>query len=192
VRDKVPARIAERRESESTRQVPEAIKKGFLLAKLIEEVLEVREAATDLDKKDELADVYEVLKALISAENTSIDEVIAAADAKRNKAGGFEQGLVLLRTGLAGADNEVGKVHETEWEQILVRRVSETTYDVPFTVFGFLPLERQMIFDYEAFSVRIIFVIKKDRIQINVSRLDEQIDLDFYGLEDPTASGRKG
>jgi predicted house-cleaning noncanonical NTP pyrophosphatase (MazG superfamily) len=92
VRDKIPGHIAQRREAEVTRKIPRELKKNFLTSKLLEEALEVRNAQTPDEKRLELADLYEVFRALALTEG-------AAADEKKAKAGGFDEGLVLLQTG---------------------------------------------------------------------------------------------
>ena len=51
VRDKIPGRIAQRREAEVTRKIPRELKKSFLTSKLLEEALEVRNAKTPDEKR---------------------------------------------------------------------------------------------------------------------------------------------
>lgn len=66
--------------------------------KLLEESQEVFEAYTEIDKthlKEELADVIEVIDAMLYHNKISLEEVLAIRDAKREKRGGFETGLFL-------------------------------------------------------------------------------------------------
>lgn len=66
--------------------------------KLREETDEVFEAYTATDKtalKEELADVIEVIDAILFHRKITLDEVFAIRDAKRAKKGGFETGLFL-------------------------------------------------------------------------------------------------
>lgn len=66
--------------------------------KFIEESQEVFEAYDKEDKaqlKEELADVIEVIDAILFQNNFSLEEVLAIRDAKRAKKGGFETGLYL-------------------------------------------------------------------------------------------------
>ncbi|MEI2718260.1 MAG: nucleoside triphosphate pyrophosphohydrolase [Candidatus Nanopelagicales bacterium] len=58
--------------------------------KLVEESRELHEA-DGADRIEEMADVYEVLLALIEVEGASLDEVVQTATAKRQSRGGFEQ-----------------------------------------------------------------------------------------------------
>ena len=66
--------------------------------KLLEESQEVFEAYHKEDKKplkEELADVIEVIDAILFYNNFSLNEVLAIRDAKREKRGGFEKGVYL-------------------------------------------------------------------------------------------------
>ncbi len=66
--------------------------------KLLEESQEVFEAYDKEDKtqlKEELADVIEVIDAILYHNNISLPEVLAIRDAKKEKKGGFETGLYL-------------------------------------------------------------------------------------------------
>lgn len=66
--------------------------------KLLEEVEEVFEAYGKEDKthlKEELADVIEVMDAMLYHNNLSLPEVLAIRDAKKEKRGGFEKGVYL-------------------------------------------------------------------------------------------------
>lgn len=59
--------------------------------KLQEEAQEVREATSPAELADELADVMEVILALIQASGLSLDEIEASRLAKRSERGGFDQ-----------------------------------------------------------------------------------------------------
>jgi predicted house-cleaning noncanonical NTP pyrophosphatase (MazG superfamily) len=66
--------------------------------KLLEEAQEVFEAYEKEDKthlKEEIADVIEVIDAILFHNNIELDEVLAIRDAKKEKKGGFETGLFL-------------------------------------------------------------------------------------------------
>ncbi len=66
--------------------------------KLLEEAQEVFEAYGEKDKthlKEEIADVIEVIDAILYHNNISLPEVLALRDAKKEKKGGFETGLFL-------------------------------------------------------------------------------------------------
>lgn len=66
--------------------------------KLLEEAQEVFEAYGNEDKthlKEEIADVIEVIDAILFHNDISLSEVLAIRDAKKEKKGGFEKGLFL-------------------------------------------------------------------------------------------------
>lgn len=66
--------------------------------KLLEESQEVFEAYGKEDKsqlKEELADVIEVIDAILYHNDIKLEEVLAIRDAKRERKGGFETGLFL-------------------------------------------------------------------------------------------------
>lgn len=59
------------------------------------ELLEVYDQKDTTKLKEEIADVIEVLDAMLYHNNISFDEVLAIRDAKKAKRGGFEEGLYL-------------------------------------------------------------------------------------------------
>jgi predicted house-cleaning noncanonical NTP pyrophosphatase (MazG superfamily) len=66
--------------------------------KLLEETHEVFEAYGKEDKthlKEEIADVIEVIDAILFHNDIKLEEVLALRDAKKEKKGGFETGLFL-------------------------------------------------------------------------------------------------
>lgn len=66
--------------------------------KLLEEAQEVFDAYEKEDKthlKEEIADVIEVIDAILYHNNLELSEVLAIRDAKKAKRGGFEEGLYL-------------------------------------------------------------------------------------------------
>ncbi|HWH27859.1 MAG TPA: nucleoside triphosphate pyrophosphohydrolase [Mycobacteriales bacterium] len=96
VRDGIPAIIA----ADGRRPVVEVLSvsdyKRALLEKLHEEAAELARA-TDSSFLDELADVFEVLRALASDAGLTVEAVAAAADAKAADRGAFDDRLFLVR-----------------------------------------------------------------------------------------------
>ena len=95
IRDKIPERIAADGEKAKVRILDD---KEFLTAlenKLLEEVQEMRLGA---EKRMEIADIYEVLDALISAHGFSKEEILKIQEKKRAERGGFEKKLFLEGT----------------------------------------------------------------------------------------------
>lgn len=177
VRDNIPARITQRQESEITREIPDELLKGFLTGKLLEEALEVRNAEGTEQKTVELADVYEVIRALAHAECIPLDDVVAKADEKKGKAGGFEKGLVLLQTGILSRDRETMPDVDRPLTQVLARKISSDSYEIPFSFFGFMELDQPRTLVFENFGVRLTVRLKGDRIELRLSREAEQLEL---------------
>jgi predicted house-cleaning noncanonical NTP pyrophosphatase (MazG superfamily) len=71
-----------------------------LKEKLIEETREAIHAMPTAIV-DELADVIEVVHALVLAHNASVEELLEAVRAKQHRLGGFNGGVVLVDNGLS-------------------------------------------------------------------------------------------
>ena len=79
---------------------------GFLIGKMVEESLETREASEENDERLlELADLFEVLRALGATSNVGMEDIEAAAQKKREKVGGFDEAHLLLETSIPGPDD---------------------------------------------------------------------------------------
>ena len=70
----------------------------YLLKKDNEELLEVKAAKTIEERKKELADKLELIKAMAEFNGYSLDAIIEEANQKRNKNGGFTKRILLIRT----------------------------------------------------------------------------------------------
>ena len=73
--------------------------RDLLRAKLVEESYEVLRAATRDEIAEEIADVAEVIAALLASIETTAEEIGERREAKRVRRGGFDDGLFLVRTG---------------------------------------------------------------------------------------------
>lgn len=72
-----------------------------LIDKLDEERLEIREATSSDERLEEIADAYEVLRALAEQESASMATIALIADAKRATRGGFDMGVWVDTTHVA-------------------------------------------------------------------------------------------
>ena len=94
VRDKIPNIIKEKGETPVVRILDENEYKKELENKLYEEYKEVIKAIGD-DRVEELADMLEVIRALVSLENKTLNDVITIADKKVKKRGAFKEKIFL-------------------------------------------------------------------------------------------------
>jgi predicted house-cleaning noncanonical NTP pyrophosphatase (MazG superfamily) len=177
VRDKIPARIAARQEAGATRKLANNLKLNFLISKLLEEALEVRGAETPPERKTELADVIEIVRALAQMEGFSLDDIIGTANEKRAKAGGFEEGLILLQTGILGSRREGLTEDGKPLTQVLARKTAGDTFELPFTFFGFMEIDQPRSIVFEDFGIRLYITLKNDRIEFRIARGAEQLEL---------------
>jgi predicted house-cleaning noncanonical NTP pyrophosphatase (MazG superfamily) len=94
VRDRIPEIIQSEGRRPVTRVLDKASYRQALLAKLIEEAQEASHATAG-DLPSELADVLEVLRALTATAGMSWPQLLALAEDKRSRRGGFERRIFL-------------------------------------------------------------------------------------------------
>jgi predicted house-cleaning noncanonical NTP pyrophosphatase (MazG superfamily) len=174
VRDKIPEKIDQRQEMRVTRKIEGNLRKGFLLSKLIEEALEVREASDQSQKIEELADLYEVFRAIAEAEGVALETICQAADQKKGKAGGFEQGLVLLQTAITSGDRAA--LESDGVGEVLGDQTGEDSAEIPFSFFGFMELDQPRSIQFEQLGIRLDLTLRPDRLELKISRNSEQLE----------------
>ncbi len=94
VRDKIPEIIESNGAKPITRILDDSEYKIYLEKKLVEETNEVLESKNE-DRLEELADLLEVIKALVVIEGSNIEEVNNIAIAKSIKKGAFNKKILL-------------------------------------------------------------------------------------------------
>jgi predicted house-cleaning noncanonical NTP pyrophosphatase (MazG superfamily) len=94
VRDRIPEIIQAEGRRPVTRVLDDAGYRQALLAKLVEEAREARHATAG-DLPGELADVLEVLRALTITAGISWPQLLALAEDKRGRRGGFGRRIFL-------------------------------------------------------------------------------------------------
>ncbi|MGE6486917.1 nucleoside triphosphate pyrophosphohydrolase [Paenisporosarcina sp. NPDC076898] len=67
-----------------------------IMNKLVEELTEYQEAPTNEDAVEELADLLELIYAVLPLHGSSIEELEKVRLAKREKRGGFDKGFYLI------------------------------------------------------------------------------------------------
>jgi predicted house-cleaning noncanonical NTP pyrophosphatase (MazG superfamily) len=98
VRDDIPRNILAKGERVIFGRLAPGEAAVALIGKLFEEGLELNDARQPAQRLEELADVLEVVRGLAVTVGISWDDLVAEAEAKRKKRGGFEQQTVLLET----------------------------------------------------------------------------------------------
>ena len=98
VRDRIPVQIRRRGERAEVLKVPSDELLDVLKTKVVEESLEVLATNSTDALRAEMADVYEVLRALCRAIKQPTSKLEEDAARKRRKVGGFGTGIVLVET----------------------------------------------------------------------------------------------
>ena len=94
VRDRIPEIILSKGETPITRILSDAEYKEELEKKLHEEYLEVLDAEGE-NRIEELADMLEVMEALASVENKTLEDVLTVKAKKQEKRGAFKDKIYL-------------------------------------------------------------------------------------------------
>lgn len=95
VRDNIPTIIKNNGEVPIVRVLNDEDYWQSLLLKDAEELLEVKEASNNDDRKKELADKLEVIIAMAEFNGFSLSEIVEVANKKRKTNGGFEKRFFL-------------------------------------------------------------------------------------------------
>ncbi|MEK7630993.1 MAG: nucleoside triphosphate pyrophosphohydrolase [Patescibacteria group bacterium] len=93
VRDNVPEIMIKDGSKPTTRVLAEPEYLKALDDKLLEEVQELRHG--DEDRKEEMADIYEVLDAMAKVHGFSKEDILRIQEEKRTRRGGFEKRIFL-------------------------------------------------------------------------------------------------
>lgn len=95
VRDNIPDIIRKNGEEPVTRVLNDEEYWEYLLKKDQEELKEVETAESLDERKKELADKLELIRAMAEFSGFNLNEIIEEADRKKQKNGGFEKRLLL-------------------------------------------------------------------------------------------------
>lgn len=95
VRDKIPDICRANGEEPFTRVLTDEEYWEYLFKKDQEELEEVRTAESLEERKKELADKLEIIRAMAEFSGFNLNDIIAEADKKKQKNGGFEKRLLL-------------------------------------------------------------------------------------------------
>ena len=180
VRDLIPTKILERQEESISIKIPDNLKRAYLVTKLIEEAIEVREAANLEEKIEELADLFEVLRAIANTDGIDMGTINRTADRKKEKVGGFDKGQILLQTEIRTTKRNQNLSWQKQLGDVILNRTSENSADIPFSFFGFMEVGRTRSMLFEQLDIRLDLELKKDRIEVRLYQGSSQIELPFY------------
>jgi predicted house-cleaning noncanonical NTP pyrophosphatase (MazG superfamily) len=97
IRDKIPELVESDGKSASTRVIADdAEYLEYLLAKLTEEAAELANAESKDNQQEELADIYEILAAVLGLMKLTRTDIASVQAEKNKKRGSFKKRLVML------------------------------------------------------------------------------------------------
>ncbi|MEO4052525.1 nucleoside triphosphate pyrophosphohydrolase [Solibacillus sp. CAU 1738] len=96
VRDKIPQIIEASGKTCNTRILAASEHLGEIKNKMQEEALEFQQAANEKDAVEELADILELVYAALDVYGVSYEELEAIRMHKKDKRGGFAEGVYLM------------------------------------------------------------------------------------------------
>lgn len=98
VRDKIPQIIKDKRGLDVSTRLAESDAEylKFLLKKIKEEAAELEHSTVGGNMQEELADVFEIIYAILKLKGWTIEDIVAVQKEKRQKNGGFEKRILML------------------------------------------------------------------------------------------------
>ena len=68
-----------------------------LLQKMVEEAVELQKSAENNNLEEELADIFEIIDAVLALQGKSREDIIQIQNEKRKKRGGFTKRILMLK-----------------------------------------------------------------------------------------------
>ncbi len=98
VRDKIPQIIKQKEGIDVPTKIAfdDSEFLDYLLKKMIEESVELRGAIKEGNLEEELADIFELIYAILELKKETIEDIIAIQKEKREKRGGFDKRIIML------------------------------------------------------------------------------------------------
>jgi len=99
VRDNIPDIVKAKTGKDVTQRILETDDEylKYLLKKLIEESKEAEQSVVNENNKEELADVLEIMYAILKLKGWSMEDIVAVQKEKREKNGGFEKRILMMQ-----------------------------------------------------------------------------------------------
>lgn len=184
VRDRIPERIKSKYERVVYANLTSSETLQLLTGKLIEESQELIAAEGQDATAEELADVYEVLRGMMHQAGIDEASVIAMADAKRNRVGGFDRGIFLMETSLPKPGEAIVENRDVEFETLVREEYSGNKVLIPFALIGRLSLTGARSFPVPGTDKAVKFSPGRDGVEISLEQLEMQLEIDFPAAED--------
>lgn len=97
VRDLIPSIIESKGEISKTRIAKDDNEfRMYLLAKVVEESNELKNAKNKDHLAEELADIMEIIDTILNLENLNLEDIRNIQEEKKEKRGGFEKRIIML------------------------------------------------------------------------------------------------
>lgn len=98
VRDRIPEIIKGKTGKQMKQRIVENDKEflEFLAKKLIEESEELRNSLTAGNSEEELADILEIIYAVLKVKNLTIEDIVKIQKEKREEHGGFDRRILMI------------------------------------------------------------------------------------------------
>ena len=131
VRDKIPILIKSKGENVKTISITSEQTLELIKQKIIEESYEFFWEVENDNLMEELADIYELIRSASKIFDTSIDEVKAIADKKRETKGGFDSGIYLIETQEKALIEIINNIQDSKLEIDEMNIIDNTNKQLP-------------------------------------------------------------
>jgi predicted house-cleaning noncanonical NTP pyrophosphatase (MazG superfamily) len=104
VRDRIPEIILKNDGRKAPMRILRRDKEflGYLLKKLVEEAVELQKSTARGNLEEELADVFEIIDAILKVEKKTRGDIVKIQRHKRKARGGFKRRILMLRRSTRG------------------------------------------------------------------------------------------
>ena len=178
VRDRIPTNITSGGEEAVEATLREADSIHGLSAKMIEELEELIRAKTDSEKAGELADILEVVRGLAHQLNVEWQDLVSRADAKMQRAGGFQDRKVLVETSLPRPRPASDRIGEISLADLGSPSVVGNKVGVPVAGIVNTMDRKPVMVQVPDAGVSLQISMQGGRLVINILRLEDFIDDD--------------
>jgi predicted house-cleaning noncanonical NTP pyrophosphatase (MazG superfamily) len=179
VRDGIPEKVRAKHERVVYANLKGAEILQLLSGKLIEEVQELIAAEGQDATEEELADIYEVLRAMMHQAGVDEQRVVEIADAKRARIGGFDEGIFLLETSLPKPGEDTSETRDVNFDELVREEYTRDRVRVPLAVLGRLGISGDRTFRVPGSDKAIRLSASRDGVELSLEQQEEQLEIEF-------------